>query len=379
MTRFWHLWVVSFFVPSLAFAQSAIPQTSTAKVEMPDAWLQVESFGGGNYRASGDSDLNEFELGRAELGAGFREAGMGGLTLNLEVVRSASPESLFGVDGNSLIARAKHAFAFADPSIGPGTLRVAVGLIQDPWISMLESGYRIRAMRPTASESSQLFDTSDLGLSLGYSLWDGFAELTLAWTNGEGRNQSETNTGKNATVVASLRPLHTNLFDSDAVLGFHFVWRDGSVGQGFLPNHRLGGALTWTHKRFEVGAEFLRGDGTKRRDLPSQVVSAWVDADIIDHWFGVFAGFDTHNLNSDIEQASVLGLSGGFYTDLIQRKEAFTWRTNMTPKKGLQCLRLALHGRTDTYESQAGALVGVPGLSDVYQINLTAEAAGLLF
>ncbi len=375
MTRFCGLWALSFFIPSLAMAQPP----AEPEPQLPSAWLQAESFGGGSYRASGDADFNEFELGRAEVGAGFREVGLGGFVLNLEFIRSASAESLFGVDGNSLIARAKHAFAFADPDLGPGKLRVAVGLIHDPWISTLEAGYRIRAMRPTASESSGLFDTSDLGASLDYSLWDGLGEVTVAWTNGEGRNQNETNTGKNATIVASIRPLHTKLLGSDAILGAHFIWRDGSVGQGFLPNHRLGGALTWTHRRFEVGAEIILADGSARRDVPSQLASAWADVDIVDQWLGVFAAFDSHNLNTDLDEASKLGISAGIYTDLIARKDAFSWRNSDAPQAGLQRLRLALHGRTDSYESQAGALEGVPGLSDIYQINLTAEAAGLLF
>lgn len=364
------------FVALLPVAASAAPPATEATAQ---AWIQAEVFGRGQYLETDDDDFNEFVLDRAEVGIGLRRSGLGGALLNFESVRSATPESLFGVDGNSLIVRAKHAFAFADPVLGPGRLRLAAGLIADPWITTLEDGYRLRAARPQASESSGFFDTSDLGASASYALWDGVAELTVAWMNGEGRNQVEQNTGKNATVVASVRPWKPIILGSEATLALHVVWRDGSVGQGFAPNHRLGGAVTLTHPSLGAGVEFISADGTQDLDVPAQVIAGWVDVDVYSHWLGVFVAAESQTFNTDMDDTSRLRLEGGLYSDVVERTQVTSWRHDVASEPGLSRLRIILHGRTDTYGDSAGAVVGSPGLSDVYQIMLTAEAAGLVF
>ncbi|MEZ4462485.1 MAG: hypothetical protein R3E66_22725 [bacterium] len=367
----WFLLTV-LLAPTMVWAQDKPADT-------PQAWVVAEMFAGGRYTATDGDDFNAFDLDRMEVGLGLRKTNLGGVFVNVETLRSATPESLFGVDGNSLVLRAKHAFAFGDPELGPGRLRVALGLIADPWIVTLEDGYRLRSVRALASETSGFFDTSDLGVSLGYDLWDGFGELTVAWTNGEGRNDIEQNTGKNATVVASVRPWAPEIWGQTATLGLHAVWRDGSVGRGFAPNHRLGGAVTLTHPSFGFGAEFVQATGTQDADVDARLVSCWGDFDVLSHWLGVFAGFDFHTLNVDASDTSVTTLQGGVYSDVIARAPMTSWRHDIASQPGLSRLRVALHGRSATYQAAAGALVGSPNLSNSYQILLTVEAAGLVF
>lgn len=344
------------------------------------AFVGAELFTTYRFDLAEDADFNAFELDRAELHAGFDERGLGGFITNLEVIRSASPESLIGIDNNSLVARLKQAFLYADPVLGPGVLDVRLGLVDDLWISTLESGYDIRAVRPLLSERAGLFDTSDLGLTLGYELWDGMFSLHWQLTNGEGRNQVEQNTGKNSTVVASLRLVDFALFAEQATLGLHGLYRDGSLGVAVARNHRFGGGITFAHPRLGAGAEFVIAQGTAGRpDADGQILGVWTNGRILPRYLGAFASFDRHVQDVDVDDSTISIVSGGVFTDIVDWEPRLTLGAapDAAPDP-VKRLRIYLSYQRWSFGNNAGAAGGSPETSNLNRIMLTAEGRGLL-
>jgi len=78
-------------------------------------------------------DLDALELGLiADWNKTFR------LEAQLDATRSSSPESLFGIDGNSVVFAARRALGALTLPIGPGDLTLSLGILPDPVISTLE-------------------------------------------------------------------------------------------------------------------------------------------------------------------------------------------------------------------------------------------------
>jgi hypothetical protein len=174
--------------------------------------LDGELFTG--YRRSslaGNRKFSEFALDRAELGTQFwwrpHWRFDTGVALRVEAIRSAGPKSIIGIDGNSLIMRLAQAYGHGAIHLGPIDIGVRFGQIPERWIEQLEKGYDTRGADPLASDRIALFDRADLGGSLTISGWKGRFDVDVALTNGEGRAQLELNTGKNTTVIATVRPL----------------------------------------------------------------------------------------------------------------------------------------------------------------------------
>ncbi len=368
--------------PAPADAQSANSTPNQEGVAEADAraFVGAELFTTYRLDLAEDADFNAFELDRAELHAGFDERGLGGFITNLEVIRSASPESLIGIDNNSLVARLKQAFLYLDPKLGPGKVDVRLGLIDDMWIATLEGGYDIRATRPLISERALLFDTSDLGLTLGYELWDGMVSLHWQLTNGEGRNQTEQNTGKNSTVVASFRLADVALLGDEATLGVHGIYRDGSLGVAVARNHRYGAGLTFAHPRLGAGAEFVLAEGTAGRpDADGQVLGVWANARILPRYLGAFAAFDQHEQDVDIDDTTISIISGGLFIDLIEWEERLMLGAAADASRDpIKRLRVYLAYQRWSFNENAGAVGGSPETSNLNRIMLTAEGRGLL-
>lgn len=271
--------------------------------------LEGQLFAG--FEAMPERSYNEFDLRRAELAMHVNPTENFGALIRIEAIRSATPESLLGVDGNSLLVRVKHAYGHAQTQLGPIYGELRLGMIPDAWIEALERNYDFRGLSPTLSEGGLFFDTSDLGGGLvlstrgrGFFSKDAI-RLSIAATNGEGRNEIERNRGKNITTALSVQPVVANFLGGDFRVGLHGFYRYGSLGVGAARDDRGGLGFSARHHRFELGAEWIRAAGylgqSERRASGRGV---WLGGSAIEGWLGGAFRFDSLDPDRDLEDVS---------------------------------------------------------------------------
>jgi hypothetical protein len=355
-------------LPNAVRALGACVERSVAQGGAPGFGMGVfgQVFSRLDRRFVEGDDFLEFALTRAELGTCATYHGIGGFVLNVEAVRSAGPESLLGINGDSLILRAKHAFGFSRMTLGPGELTAQFGLVPDPWTQTLEGRYDLRGVAPTLSERAFFFDTSDLGATLEYTVLDGRLGLRFAYLNGEGRNQIEQNSGKNLNIVLSGRPLELDLAGPLQV-DLHFGYRDGSLGTGRSRNHRLFGAMTVLHPRVKGGLEWSEAFGyLGRGEVNARLVGAWASGTILDPFLGLYARFDHLNQATGVSGATANRFEIGLYSDALGQTDP------STPFR----MRAYLGYANESFGDSAGPLPGVPTAADGHTITIGIEALG---
>lgn len=291
----------------------------------PDVILQSQVFGGWSYVDTEPEAFNAWELGRAELGLWSlweRPSVLDGLTLGtearVEAIRSAGPQSLLGVDGDSLVFRAKRAWGFGRLVWGSASLTLEAGLIPDPWLDTLYQRYDLRGVGALASEVGGLFGTSDLGAGARLSLWSGLVEVRATNTNGEGRNLREQNTGKNTTVVLNVNSPAFGLLGEDANVSAHALYRDGSVGLGQAADHRLAGALSLVSAFGSAGFEYARADGFQAQsDRQADALSVWLNGYVWRPWVGLMARYERIRPDAEADGGAIAITSVALYTDFV--------------------------------------------------------------
>lgn len=355
-------------IPKAVRALGSCVDRSGAGQSAPGLALSMfgQVFGRFDARFVDGDDFAEFTLGRAELGTCATYAGIGGFVVNIEAVRSAGPESLLGIDGDSLVLRAKHAFAFTRQDVGFGEIIAQFGMVPDPWTQTLEGRYDLRGVSPALAERAFFFDTSDLGATLEYRVLEGRLGLRIGYLNGEGRSQIEQNTGKNLTLVLSGRPLEFDL-GGPMHVGLHFGYRDGSLGTGRAKNHRLFGALTVVHPRVKGGVEWSEAFGyLGRGDVDARLIGAWASGAILPPYLGAYARFDYLNQATGADAATARRLEAGLYSDVLDQANPDT------PFR----LRMYLGYVNEAFGDGAGPLPGVPTAADGHTISVVVEALG---
>lgn len=251
----------------------------------PPAWpwpvtLDLELFTHGiEARASGVR-RSEFTVSRAELGLGIGLAKHTTAEVRIEAIRSASPQSGFGVDGDSLVLRVKRAHVHSSWSLGRVILHGDAGLIADPWISGLDERAALRPIAASASETYLFGAPGELGFAGAATF--GPARLLVAFGNGEGRNFGERNNGKNTTALLDATFAIARLHDQPMQLWLAAMARDGSLGPAAARNHRFGGAATLTTALGSLGLEAVRGLGVAGRgDVTATTGAAWLQASLV--------------------------------------------------------------------------------------------------
>jgi hypothetical protein len=251
----------------------------------PPAWpwpvtLDLELFTHGiEARASGGR-RSEFTVSRAELGVGIGLARHTNAELRIETLRSASPQSGFGIDGDSLVLRVKRAHVHTARALGRVTLHADAGLIADPWINNLDERAALRPITASASETYLFGATGELGVAGAATI--GPARLLVAFGNGEGRNFGERNNGKNTTALLDATFALGQLHDVPMLLWLAAMARDGSLGPAAARYHRFGTAATFTTGIGALGLEAVRGLGVAGRgDVTATSGAAWVQASIL--------------------------------------------------------------------------------------------------
>jgi hypothetical protein len=157
-------------------AADAPPPGSSEPPSEPLLVVDGELAAGWRYAARSGDDLQELRLERAELGAWLRlspeRAALAlGLEVRAEAIRSAGAQSVFGIDGDSLLLRPRRAQVRGawTPRRGPA-LSAAVGLIEDPWVELVGTRGQLRAWSSSASERHAAWEPSDVGARLGARL-----------------------------------------------------------------------------------------------------------------------------------------------------------------------------------------------------------------
>lgn len=338
--------------------------------------LDGELFTG--YRRSalaGGRKFNEFALDRAELGTQMwwrphRRVDLG-LAVRVEAVRSAGPQSVIGVDGNSLIVRMHSAYGHGAFHIGPIDVGVRVGQIPERWLEQLEKGYDTRGVDALPSDRVVFFDRADLGGSLTVSGWQGRFDLDVALTNGEGRNQVELNRGKNTTIIATVRPLRARHDRGPVGLAIHGLYRDGSLGlapEGAAGrNHRAGAAITFQSPWAFAGAEYVRAFGyAARPDLTADTVGGWVSAYAWQPYVGVMAKYDHIRQNVDAEDSQVHVATAALMSDVF----GYLYRNRRR-------VRVYVGYQYEGYGPNAGPVPGTPEAANTHRFLLQLTAQGL--
>lgn len=338
----------------------------------PSLTLEAEVFGG--LAVSTKESYSEFEVHRGEIGLRAEPTKYAGVELRLESFRSATPGSLLGVDGNSMTVRVKRAQGYAHADVGPMNVEVRLGMIQDLWIETLESQYDFRGLAPLLAEAGDFYDTSDAGASVvlrgpAQFLGGDAFRLALSFTNGEGRRETERNSGKNVSAVLSIQPVVAQLWNAPLRLGIHATLRDGSIGAGSARNHRRAVALTVHHDRFEAGFEWAKALGYRGQgNVDASGVGVWAGGQAIPGWLGAVVRYDSLNPDLSANDVGRSSLSAALFTDLglsAQRDATVFGRVRFYV--GVQSLR---------HENNAAPVVGAPHAGDETRVLFWVASTG---
>lgn len=271
---------------SLLLAAVGLAGAARAGRAEPARWrLDAEVVGSGRLVARADDTYQELRLDRAELGA---TAYLGPATapdqldavLRLEAVRSAGPDSTFGVDGDALLLRVRQAEVRGRRQLGRIALEARGGLLAEPWTAWLGVEQPLRPVAPSASEGELRWEPSDIGGALGATR--GPLALDVAVTTGEGRRYPERNRG--VTTTALLAATFGHVAGARPAVRLALVGRDGSIGPGAARDQRAGIAATARARQWSAGAEVVAARGLADDGaLTGTAWAAWASAALPAH------------------------------------------------------------------------------------------------
>lgn len=334
--------------------------------------LDAEVFAGYRLRRVAGDRFSEFALDRSELGTALwlrpHRRVDAGVVVRLEAIRSAGPQSLIGIDGDSLVVRLAQAYGSGVVHLGPLAIGVRAGQIPERWIEQLEKGYDTRGVDPLSSDRLVLFDRADLGASLTLSGWRGLVEADVALTNGEGRAQEELNRGKNTTAILTLRPWRKSHPKGPIALALHGLYRDGSYGIAAARAHRGAAALTFASPWAFAGVEFVQALGVREQGARvARSLGGWVSAYAYQPYAGVFAKYDRVRQDLALAGSDVQVATAGVFSDLF----GYAWRRRRR-------VRLYAAYQYEGYGAAAGPVPGAPAAADTHRLLLQLEAQGLV-
>ncbi|MCA9707625.1 MAG: hypothetical protein KDK70_17380 [Myxococcales bacterium] len=334
--------------------------------------LGAEVFAGFRYDAVAGRRFSEFRVDRGELGTGVvwqvHRRIEAGATLRLEAIRSAGPQSLVGIDGDSLVVRLLEAYGQLVGHVGPVDLGARMGLVPERWIEQVQKGYDTRAVEPIPSERGQFFDRADVGASITASGWRGRVELDLQVVNGEGRAQKELNPGKNTTAMLTVRPLQRRHAKGPLTLAVHGGYRDGSLGVAALRNHRGAAAVTFASPWAYAGFEYAHALGYQARgDVEASALGVWASGHVLAPWLGLMAKYDRIQADRGDRASVIQAATAGVFSDLFPYLD-----------RNRRRVRLLAVYQYEGYGDSAGPLPGTPEALDTHRFLLQLQARGAI-
>ena len=166
----------------------------------------------------------------------------------LEATRSAANGALTGVAGDSFVLRIREAYAAYRPI---DMLEVSGGVIPTATIPELDGTWMMRAVAPSALESSGLASPADLGARVRLDLPKDFGFVSTSVYNGEGYDNRELNRGKNTEFAADIHPIPIPALRPLGVFGSYVA---GSAGTSKARADRVTGGLVWQDVKVRAGA-----------------------------------------------------------------------------------------------------------------------------
>jgi hypothetical protein len=333
--------------------------------------VRADVFAG--YRAQwiGGTPQNEFRLDRAEVGTGLLWKPLrrleAGATVGVEAIRSAGPQSLTGIDGDSLVVRLLDAYGHAAAHFGPIDLGARAGLVPERWIEQLEKGYDTRGFDALVSDRDRYFDRSDVGLTLTASGWRGLVDVDLEIVNGEGRAQRERNRRKNTTAIVTVRPLQRDLTKGPLVLALHGAFRDGSIGVASATDRRGAAAVTFASPWVYAGFEYVHALGfAGRSDLRGNALGTWVSGRILPRWLGALAKYDRVQQDLSIARSVVHTASFAVFSDVFPHID-----------RNRRRMRLYAGYQYEGYGDEAQPLPGASAALVTHRVLVQLEVRGL--
>lgn len=333
--------------------------------------LRADVFTGFRAGRVGGTPMNEFRLDRAEIGSGLLWKPMprletGGM-IALEAIRSAGPQSVTGIDGDSLVVRLLEAYGHAALHVGPIDIGARAGLVPERWIEQVEKGYDTRGFDALASDRTRMLDRSDIGATLTASGWNGLVDIDLELVNGEGRAQRELNTGKNITALATVRPLRREHRKGPIVLAAHGGFRDGSTGLARIADRRGMAAVTFASPWVYAGVEYVHALGfAGRGDLRANTLGAWVSGRVLPRWLGVMAKYDRTGQDLSRGDAVVHTVGTAVFSDVFEHID-----------RNRRRVRLYAGYQFEGYGDAAAPLPGVALASNAHRFIFQLELRGL--
>lgn len=316
--------------------------------------IDAEMFGGGAYTRTSDDRMTRFDIDRAEVGTRLDYGDTVTSELRLETVR---PE-----DDDALTVRAKRAWgAWREerkrrkrPSF-----EVRGGLIPEPWIEAVESGYELRALAPTAAEHAGLIEHADFGVAT-VAIWK-MVRMELAVTNGEGLSR-ELNNGKNVSGLISMRMPR---LDDDTIVTAHFYGRGGTRGMDGVRSHRVGTALTVDSPKYGGGGEMVSAWGVGEADDVSALTGGlWMYATLKGR-NGVAGRVDWTNYRDDLDNI------GKHRTATLS-----VWR-DLIPRGGSRVRDFGVRSYLAVQHDRVGAMpeTGMPMPVDAVRVMVILQAS----
>jgi|GEM_PF-4894831 len=229
----------------------------------------------------GDQKRYEFDLPRARLVADVVLDDHFGGRIMVETVPSSQRGSLYGVDGDSYVLRAREAFAEAKTgNLGGGfALSGRMGIVPTLAIGPLDAMWGHRVLTPVGLEKWNLSAPADFGATTAVLLPKQMGDLTVGVFQGEGYHQREQNDGKNVGARLLAHPLAPWMppKPGEAGLTVLVAGEKGTLGPARATNDRWTAAVAYEHRYASAGADVSLARGV--RGLPSQharVMAGWL-------------------------------------------------------------------------------------------------------
>ena len=366
----------------ILFSQSIINTRASAE----ELIISGEVFNHFKNQSSSAQNFNSFDLERAELGIQSSQDPRWGGELRLEAVRSAGPDSLMGIDGDSFVMRLKRAWGFGKFQSEDWSFTARYGLIPDQWHLMVMRAFPLRSIGPSQGEREGMQETSDLGFCLDLE-YQGH-RLFMSLTNGEGRRYQDQNVGKNILIGAQFSAELLN-----GILHVSTAYRDGSKGPNASRDHRLYLSSVWSSQHLSIGTIGSRAWGLKdRASLTANALQTWIAAWLIPKYLGAYLNFEwvryqhispialeTDELSTqpfDLDR-DALEWGFGFSHQLYSRMHGPMMASqDVTPVKGTSSdLRLTLFEalRYRGASNLKSPIYGVPQLAEEWSISLILQ------
>ncbi len=350
-----HLAVIALLLwPSLAIADELAPAEPEPAALQPLGEVSAEF---ANASVGGQKN-NAFEIRRAEFGLMRRGPHLLGGEIILEAIRSAGTQSFSGIDGDSLLMRLKRAWGYARQDVGPVVVEGRFGLLPTPWVEATEDDSRLRYLEQLTAERLGMYFTTDLGAVASVTALGGRLQVQAGVFNGEGRNQTEQNNGKNTQLLISGTAVEHDIAGEPLRLRLYAGGQEGSFGPSAAAAHRLSVGISALHHNLSAGSELHHAYGVgdvSSRD--SRGLGLWMRA----RWkaLNVLFRYDNHREDLQREETSSHLLLGGLFGE----REIDS-----------SLVRLGLAGRYEKADTNASPLPGLASAGTIKSVLLMFSA-----